>query len=403
MKILHTADWHLGHRLHEQSQYEEQFAFLDWLHNYIDAAGIDVLLISGDVFDTGVPSTQSQRLYYDFLVNLRQTNCQQIIITGGNHDAPGTLNAPKDLLAALSIHVVGKAPEDIADEIFEVDVNGQQAVIAAVPYLRDQDIRKAVAGENFEEIGQRYKQALVNHYAEVSNYILTNYRPEIPVIAMGHLFAIGGSTSDSEQTIYVGNLGDIGADDFPERFDYIALGHLHRPQSIAGKEHIRYSGSPNILSFSEVGYEKQVLVLHVQDQKINEIEKVLVPRFRSLFRVSGNLETVIAELITIDKTPQQLTPWVEVQLSEDRAGLGLSTINKAVEELNLEVLKVMLKQEQDRKGIDESATSVDLKDLSPIEVFKMKCEEEEFDLDSNQDIFDAFCEALDLAKGGGEA
>ncbi|WP_027420680.1 exonuclease SbcCD subunit D C-terminal domain-containing protein [Crocinitomix catalasitica] len=403
MKILHTADWHLGHRLHEQSQQEEQAAFLNWLHQYIDAAGIDILMVSGDVFDTGVPSTQSQRLYYDFLINLRNTNCKHIVITGGNHDAPGTLNAPKDLLAALSIHVVGKAPEEVADEVFDFEVNGEKVVIGAVPYLRDQDIRKAVAGESFEEIGERYKQALVNHYTDVANYIEQNYSAEIPAIGMGHLFAIGGSTSDSEQTIYVGNLGDIGADDFPKRFDYLALGHLHRPQSIGGNDMIRYSGSPNILSFSEVGYEKQVLVLHINDQKITEVEKVLIPKFRSLIRLSGPLDEVIEQLNEIDKITHQFVPWVEVQLTEDTVGLGFSSINKAAEDLNLEVLKVTLKQAAERIGIDTNAEAVDLKELSPMAVFKMKCEEEEFDLNENQEIYDAFCEALDLAKGGGEA
>ncbi|MEL6607241.1 MAG: exonuclease subunit SbcD, partial [Bacteroidota bacterium] len=260
MRILHTADWHLGHRLHEHGQQEEQQLFLDWLLQLIDKEKIDVLLVSGDVYDTGVPSTQSQKMYYDFLIQLQQTHCSEVVITGGNHDAPGTINAPKELLAALSVRVVGKATEEIADEVFELKIGNEAVIVAAVPYLRDQDIRRAVQGETFDEITERYKKALVNHYQEAATYCQEINTNQVPVIAMGHLFAVGGSVSDSEQQIYVGNLGHIGAEDFPETFDYIALGHLHKPQIVGGKDYIRYSGSPVMLSFSETGYEKQVLV-----------------------------------------------------------------------------------------------------------------------------------------------
>jgi exonuclease SbcD len=152
MKILHTADWHLGHRLHEQSQVEEQTLFLQWIEQYIIDNDIDVLLISGDIFDTGSPSNQSLEMYYSFLVQLKATNCSSVVITGGNHDSAGTLNAPKHLLDALSIKVVGKATEHIEDEVFEIEANGEKVIIGAVPYLRDGDIRRAVAGESFEEL-----------------------------------------------------------------------------------------------------------------------------------------------------------------------------------------------------------------------------------------------------------
>ena len=220
MKILHTADWHLGHRLHEHSQIEEQILFLSWIENYITDENIDILLISGDVFDTGSPSNQSLELYYSFLVRLNATTCHTVIITGGNHDSPGTLNAPKQLLNALSIKVVGKATENIEDEVFEIECNGEKVIIGAVPYLRDQDIRRAVAGESFDELTDRYKKALTNHYNEVAEHCKTINTTNLPVIAMGHLFAIGGSVSDSEQNIYVGTLGHIGADDFSDTFDY---------------------------------------------------------------------------------------------------------------------------------------------------------------------------------------
>lgn len=400
MKILHTSDWHLGHRLLEQSQHEEQSLFLGWLKDYIDANLIDVLLVAGDIFDTGAPSAQSLKLYYDFLLNLRETNCKHVVITGGNHDAPGTLNAPKELLQSLSIHVVGKALENVENEVFEFTTGKEKIIVAAVPYLRDQDIRRAIAGETFDQIGDRYKTALVNHYTQVADYCETINSDGVPLIAMGHLFAIGGSTSDSEKSIYVGNLGDIKASDFPKSFNYIALGHLHRSQTIGQQNHVRYSGSPYILSFSEVGSPKNVVALTTENNKIRDIQEVDVPRFRNITRVSGSLPECLSLLLLKEQEKHELTPWVEVVLDkEEVSSTGFQEINKVADNLNLEVLKVTFKKEQKTEGIEKwIKKSSELKDLSPNEVFKYKCEEQGFNLDENAEILDAFFEILQIAN-----
>ncbi|MGZ2370674.1 exonuclease SbcCD subunit D C-terminal domain-containing protein [Ancylomarina sp. YFZ004] len=400
MKILHTSDWHLGHRLHEQSQYEEQSQFLAWLETYIKTEEVSVLLVSGDIFDTGVPSTQSQKMYYDFLIKLANSFCKHVVITGGNHDAPGTINAPKALLSALQVQVVGKVTENVDDEVFKLYVGDEQVIVAAVPYMRDQDIRRAVAGESFDDIGDRYKMALVNHYTEVGAYCESLKSENVPVIGMGHLFAIGGSTSDSEQSIYVGSLGDIGADDFPEVFDYMALGHLHRPQKAGGTDHIRYSGSPTILSFSEIGYDKNVILVESDGEKPLRIENILVPKFREVLRVKGSVEDCITDLMKIDRLTYALKPWVEVVIDNNiNTKIESLEINKAAEDLNLEVLKISLKNERNIQGLEALIeSSKQIKELQPLEVFKMKCKEQNFDIDENIEIFDAFNEALQIAR-----
>lgn len=400
MKLLHTSDWHLGHRLHEQSQFEEQTLFLKWMHEYIIDNEIEILLISGDIFDNGTPSSQSLKLYYDFLVQLTKTNCRHIVITGGNHDSPGTLNAPKELLNALSIKVVGKASEDIKDEVFKLNTESEEIIIAAVPYLRDQDIRKAVAGEAFEEITERYKKALTNHYSEIAEYCDSIRSENIPVIAMGHLFAAGGSVSESEQNIYVGNLGHIGARDFPETFDYIALGHLHRSQIVGSESHIRYCGSPYILSFSEVNSDKKILVIETQGKDICSIEEIIIPKFREVLRVTGNLESCIIQLGDITSNAYHLRPWVEVVLdNESNTSIGSADVYKAAEALELDILKVTLKNQRNTMGLEQLIhDSKKIKALSPIEVFKLKCEEQNFNLDENIEIMDAFSEILNKVR-----
>lgn len=398
MKILHTADWHLGHRLHEQSQVEEQTLFLQWIEQYIVENDIDVLLISGDIFDTGSPSNQSLEMYYSFLVQLKATNCSSVIITGGNHDSAGTLNAPKHLLNVLSIKVVGKSTEHIEDEVFEIEANGEKVIIGAVPYLRDGDIRRAVAGESFEELTDKYKTALIKHYeasAKQCNLINTS---DAPVIAMGHLFAMGGSISDSEQNIYVGTLGHIGAKDFPTYFNYIALGHLHRPQIIGGNEIIRYSGSPHILSFSEINYDKKVITITLENNKIKKIEDAVIPRFREFYRKAGTITECIEAFPEFISNSYKLIPWVEIILNEDNT-INVDDLKNEAEKYSFEILKTSLKNQRKTKGIEELlANTKSIKELIPTEVFKLKCTEMGFELKENPEIWDAFNEVLQSVK-----
>lgn len=398
MKILHTADWHLGHRLHEYSQLEEQTLFLSWIEDYIINQKIDVLLISGDIFDTGSPSNQSLEMYYSFLVKLKTTSCKSIIITGGNHDSAGTLNAPKHILNAMSIKVVGKATENIEDEVFEIEINGEKVIIAAVPYLRDGDIRRAVAGESFEELTDKYKTALINHYKSSAEQCKLINTTKAPVIAMGHLFATGGSVSDSEQNIYVGTLGHIGAGDFPIYFDYIALGHLHRPQIIGGNNKIRYSGSPHILSFSEVNYDKKVIILTIENNKISKIEDDVIPRFREFYRLTGTMTECIDEFPNIISNSYKLIPWVEIVLNEDNT-INTEDLKMSAEKYSFEILKTSLKNQRKIKGIEELLKNTkSIKELLPTEVFKLKCEEMGFDLEGSPKVWDAFNEILQSVK-----
>ncbi|MFT4900511.1 MAG: exonuclease SbcD [Flavobacteriales bacterium] len=398
MKILHTADWHLGHRLHEQSQVEEQTLFLQWIEQYIIDNAIDVLLISGDIFDTGSPSNQSLEMYYSFLVQLKATNCSSVVITGGNHDSAGTLNAPKHLLDALSIKVVGKATEHIEDEVFEIEANGEKVIIGAVPYLRDGDIRRAVAGESFEELTDKYKTALINHYEASAEQCKLINTSNAPVIAMGHLFATGGSVSDSEQNIYVGTLGHIGAKDFPTYFNYIALGHLHRPQVIGGNEIIRYSGSPHILSFSEINYDKKVIIIRLEDNEIKNIEDAVIPRFREFYRKTGTMAECIKAFPDLISNSYELTPWVEIVLNEDNT-INVDDLKNEAEKYSFEILKTSLKNQRKTKGIEELlANTKSIKELLPTEVFKLKCAEMGFELKENPEIWDAFNEVLQSVK-----
>lgn len=310
MKILHTADWHLGKRLHKQDLIEEHQLFFEWLIKTIKAREIDVLLISGDVFDLSNPPTEARTLYYWFLCQMIEQKCK-IIITGGNHDSASMLNAPKDILSLLDVVVVGGATDNIEDEIIDLG----EVIICAVPYLRDMDIRQAVEKEEVNGRVEAVRNGIKNHYDTLATYCRENHGTT-PVIAMGHLYAQGSIICESEREIQIGNLAAFGESDFSETFDYVALGHIHRPQRVGGKEHIRYSGSPIALSFSEKNDLKIVIELEITSGKIERIEEISIPKFRVLKKISGDFMKV-KSLLTDFSHDSILKAFLELDVVEE--------------------------------------------------------------------------------------
>ena len=280
MKILHTSDWHLGRSLYGKKRYPEFSAFLDWLAQTIDESNVDILLVAGDVFDTSTPSNQAQALYYRFLCRIAASRCSHVVVIAGNHDSPSFLNAPQALLRTLHVHVVGAMTESLADEVLVLQTSSQAvpgnvdtAIVCAVPYLRDKDLRTVVPGETIDDKNRKLVAGLQRHYAEVvalaeskraDLYAAADAAaPFMPIIAMGHLFTAGGQTIDGDgvRELYVGSLTHVGADIFPAAIDYLALGHLHVPQQVGGLAHLRYCGSPIPMGFGEANQSKQIVLV----------------------------------------------------------------------------------------------------------------------------------------------
>jgi DNA repair protein SbcD/Mre11 len=317
MKVLHTADWHLGQRFQGGNErIEEQQCFLDWLLTLIEAEGVEVLVVAGDVFDTGNPPAAALELYYSFLARLRASRtCRDVVIVSGNHDSPASLNASATLLKALRVHVVGGVPARFEDQCIRLphDAAAPRLVVAAVPFLRDADVRRAISGESMDERESRVRDGIAAHYRRVGECVSEWRERGVPVLATGHLFAAGGTASDSEKLIHIGSLGQITADAFPAAFDYVALGHLHRPQRVGGTEHIRYSGAPIPLSFTETEHPQQVVLLTFEGAAMPTIELRNVPCARRLVRLRGSLEDVLRELAAFDNDGYALPAWADVQ------------------------------------------------------------------------------------------
>lgn len=345
MNLLHTSDWHLGRTLYGRKRHEEFEAFLGWLAETIRQNEIDVLLVAGDVFDTGTPGTRAQELYYRFLCRVAAASCRHVVVVAGNHDSPSFLDAPKELLRALDVHVVGSSTESPEDEVLVLrnEQDKPELIVCAVPYLRDRDIRVAEAGESVEDKERKLVEGIRAHYATVAASA-EGKRGElgagIPIVAMGHLFTTGGRTveGDGVRDLYVGSLAQVSADVFPPCFDYVALGHLHVPQRVGGLETIRYSGSPLPMGFGEAGQRKSVCLAEFQGRAAS-IQLIDVPVFQELERIAGDWERIKGRIKELSAAGSRA--WLEIVYE----GAGIigdlrECLEAAISGTGLEILRV---------------------------------------------------------------
>jgi exonuclease SbcD len=342
-RILHTADWHLGKMLNEQSREEEQKRFLDWLLKQVVALEVDVVLVAGDIFDTANPPQSAEALYYDFVAALHGSTAASLVLIGGNHDSANQLEAPKRVLKSLRTHVHGAVAEDPADRLLLLPSGeAPKVAIAMIPFLREKDIRMGRSGDTEAAVRKEIIAGIARVYEETAN-AAKEAKITCPIVATGHLTVAGSSSSDSERDIHVGGLGAVDSTVFPDAFAYVALGHLHRPQSTDKAGRVRYSGSPITLSFSEVHDKKEVRLLDVNGHGVTQ-SSVPIPVFRQLIQLKTSLATLESDLAAQAKVhPGELTTWVEVVLS---GHTGLNDANSQVRTLAhgqpFEVLKVML-------------------------------------------------------------
>ena len=373
LKILHTSDWHLGRSLYGQNRQAEFNAFLNWLMDLLQQEQTDVLLIAGDVFDTITPNHATQELYYRFLAQVAALGlCRHVIIIGGNHDSASFLNAPKSLLSALNVHVIG-ASTSLEQEVLALKDHEDKvcAIVCAVPYLRDRDVRMSADGESSQDKSLALVNGIKAHYRDALDLAQQKQQAlgsDVPIIAMGHLFTQGGVTLDADgvRELYVGSLAHIGADCF-DGYDYVALGHLHVPQTVGKQEHIRYCGSPIPMGFGEAKQQKQIV--HVTfTGRLPEIQTINIPCFQPLQRIQGDLPHLQAELRQLMHAGSNAYVEVVYQGKEIVADLS-EQLEALVLGSDLRLLRVYNRQFVNKvyvSGHDETT----LPDLNPTEVFE---------------------------------
>lgn len=369
-RVLHTADWHLGKMLDNESRDEEHAEFLAWLLGVVSKHSVDAIILAGDVFDNANPPQSAQKLYYNFVSELHRKGTCELVVVGGNHDSAGQLEAPRQVLECLKVRVVGQAPEDPAERILLLPSDEDPMLaVALVPFLRDSDLRLSAAGEGAAEIQAKVVAGIREHYARTAE-ATSRLSANLPAIATGHLTVAGTKSSDSEREIHIGGLGAVSPDVFPQTFGYVALGHLHRPQEAEAGGRVRYAGSPIPLSFSESTDQKEVRILDVGPGGVVQ-QALPVPVFRRLAQLRTSYEQLAQSLEAFQPQAADLPTWVELVV--ETAPLDYD-LNQRVQELaagrDFIVLKVLRQSRDEQAALaGEGVESVDDILLNPRTVF----------------------------------
>ncbi len=380
MRIIHTSDWHLGQNFYTKTRAPEHRAFLNWLLDVVVEHNVDAIIVAGDIFDTGSPPSYAREIYNHFIVQLQSTGCQ-LIILAGNHDAVSTLNESRELLACLNTQVIARAaqePGQYAQVINQKD-GTPGAILCPIPFLRPRDIQRSQSGLDGHEKQQSLMTAISEHYQQCYQAaVQLRGTQNLPIIATGHLTTVGATTSDAVRDIYIGSLDAFPADAFPPA-DYIALGHIHRPQKVGGCEHIRYSGSPVALSFDETTRIKSVFLVTFEAGKLASVEPLEVPVTQQLVTLKGSMTEISQQLEQWRDAPPDSKIWLDIEVSTDEY---LNDMQRHIQDLaaNLPVEILLIRRSRaQRERFMANPLKETLSELSPQDVFERRLSQETLD------------------------
>ena len=399
MRIIHTSDWHLGQYFYGKSRANEHQQFLTWLLAQVEQHQVDAVIVAGDVFDTGTPPSYAREMYFDFIAKLTKLECS-LIILAGNHDSVAMLTESKQILASLSVQVIANAePDKIEQQVIAIkDRQGTtQGLVCAIPFIRPRDVISSKTGQSADDKKQDLQQAISEYYQQTFSYAekikasLAN--KNIPIIATGHLTTVGVTTSDSVRDIYIGTLEAFPANAFPKA-NYIALGHIHKPQIVAKSDHIRYCGSPIPLSFDEAKHDKQVLLVDFEKEKLTKITSLVVPRFQAMAMVKTQLAELVSDVEALvaqqsfmndeDLHAKNNTLWLDIEIeSADYLNDLHQQITQLTQDLPIEVLLVR-RSKKARQQMSQSTDKTTLSELTLAEVFTQRLELESWQTEVQQ-------------------
>ncbi|CAB3797909.1 Nuclease SbcCD subunit D [Paraburkholderia caffeinitolerans] len=418
MRLLHTSDWHLGQNFMGKSRQAEHQQLIDWLIAQVDAHAVDAVLIAGDIFDTGTPPSYARELYSQLVVRLHAAGVA-LLLLGGNHDSVATLRESSALLEQLSARVV-PAADAPANQVRVLPQRGVGSagstpgcVVCAVPFIRARDVMQSEYGQSAEQKQQSLQLAIQAYYQAVHaeaestrQQLSAQLGRHVPLIATGHLTTVGASASESVREIYVGALDAFPTSAFPS-VDYLALGHIHRPQKVGGLEHIRYSGSPIALSFDEAAQQKEVLLVDLGEAGLEAVTPVPVPVFQPLVALRGNLKSLpgaFAQVARVAHAASDATPerpvWLEVTVADDDYLVDLpARIQTMTEGLPLEVLRIRRERGNAVAQLSGDA-GVTLDELDPLDVFERRLAHETLEDDVRTALTERYKSVLAATEEG---
>lgn len=381
IRILHTADWHLGQTFFGYDRTEEQEHFLSWLSSRLKENEIDVLIIAGDVFDVSNPSAASQRMFYHFLHKVTEENPSlQVVAVAGNHDSAARLEAPLPLLQKMRTEIKGIVPKvdgEIDYDSLLVELknrNGEtEAICMAVPFLRQGDY-PAVETE-----GNPYAEGVKELYSRLLERALAKKKEEMAVVAIGHLQATGSEIADrdySERTI-IGGLECVSPAAFSGEISYTALGHIHKSQRVSGRENIRYAGSPLAMSFAEKNYHHGVVVVTIDGKKpadIRKLEYSPLCKLMSLPRTgtAASPDDILEELKNMQLPEESNMPYLEIKvLLMEPEPMLRQQIEEALADKPVRLARIVSVYRQAEENIpEETVLAGGLQEMTPVQIVK---------------------------------
>lgn len=380
MRLLHTSDWHLGQSLHQYDRSHEHEHFLAWLLETLVKEGVDALLVAGDLFDTSNPSAAAQACLYRFVIEARRRVPHlNIVLTAGNHDSAARLEAPSPILSVFDTHVVGQVSGHMDDDgltrlvVPLRDRHGDiRAWCIAMPFLRPGDVPRV------DDADDPYLAGIARLYRQAFAHADARREPGQAIVALGHCHLSGGQTSEeSERRILIGGTEALPADIFDDAIAYVALGHLHLPQQVGGKPSRRYSGSPLPMSFAEIDYPHQVVIVDLAGEGIADIRARPIPRRVELLRIPAQpapLEQVLAELtgLALPERPESEWPYLQVRVLLQTPEPGLRTqIESALQGKPVRLARIETRYAQAERPEAVQAVSIDeFKALEPGDFFQ---------------------------------
>ncbi|HEX4455351.1 MAG TPA: exonuclease SbcCD subunit D C-terminal domain-containing protein [Kofleriaceae bacterium] len=366
MRLLHTSDWHLGHTLKEVTREHEHAAFLAWLLETCKREAVDVVVITGDVFDSATPPASAETMWFEWLAAVRRScPAMDVIAIAGNHDSPARLGAASAVLRELGVHVIGRLPRTPAgaldhDRIL-LPVAGGRGLVAAVPFLRAVDVDLEV------------DDPLAAIYGEVLEAARRRRTPGQALIALGHLYMTGADPSAlSERRIAIGGQESTSLRMFPAEISYVALGHLHRAQQV-GRRSIRYAGAPIALALDEARYPHQVAIVDFAgDGSLAEVRSAAVPRATEIVRIAGTLDQALDGIAALPPAGGDIAAWpyldLEVTLARPEPKLR-AHIEHALDGKRARLVQLRVVGTGDHAALAERVNVRRLAELDPRDVF----------------------------------
>ena len=383
MKILHTSDWHLGQHFYGKSRANEHQHLINWLTEQVEQQSIDAVVIAGDIFDTGTPPSYARELYFSLVAKLNALGCQ-LVVLAGNHDSVAMLNESKQILNHLNCYVVASTSEQAEQQlVLLTNKAGEHMVtLCAIPFIRAKDVTKSLAGQSAEQKQQQLLQGITDHYQKLYQQAQKLAKP---VIMTGHLTTVGASTSDSVRDIYIGNLEAFPASCFPKA-DYIALGHIHKPQIVGKKQHIRYCGSPIPLSFDEATSQKQVVLIELDQQGVTDITPITVPTFQPMAMLKATIDALPEALQQLAKQHQHQQPlWLDIEIQTTGYLDDISSrVHKLIADLPIEALMIR-RAKSSRQTMIQAKQQHTLAELTVDEVFQERLAQESWQTEQEQE------------------